>query len=749
MIPNLLRHNWPISAALLLVVALLWPSSAVARLSAQAALNYTNYDVRNNSGRHLSAQSFTHDYSLLYEHAGNIYNSRIGKYNVSLGYNWSALDTSVKSDKGTESLQTNRGHILFSGELLLDPKEIPFRLTAYSRDMTQNTLITSDTPLIAGMTSQNGTLLGSPYLASGINDGIHINSGATLVAGVKNGMTNGYNEILRHLPMIMLDYSDQLNRDLRSQTPVDNRLTRLAFVSLNKKDNWFHYRYTTYDDYIDSYNNYKESQIQIGTVDHTLARRWIDFSNWLRVSTDLQLSRKTSLSMGQNYEEVDVNVFAHAQRRYWEARSFNNFNRYREENGKLTNRTTIPLYVSGVLNPEVSWSTRASYRETHDNTGAYLESMLAGYRVDAFKRSLFTLNQNLDVESTVSENSKMLVLSGGLETTSTPSFSRKLTLGAAYKIKNSNNRYSSSSTNFLEQKLSLDAGYTPSNQLRITLRQENEFTTGNNSIFNSNVRDSNTSIPQYVSPRSVGADSIGASSYRSLSSLVVTWNPLPRLNLGLNLIEDIFSSANTGSNNITTVSGTVSYSRDNLKFNDVITYARGNYQMDLNTTMFSNVASLEYAFNRNLDSKLAASYYRWTDANQISNSYDAEQHLNYRYFSNSGMSRRLFELNEVFTYSYSPVVNASPNANSSVTNNRTNRASLTLGFKYYPLRQLVLAGGSRYQYDDKIKNYSLMWYASIGTNFRLFNASLDYFQGKRQSDGLIEKKFTANVKKSF
>ena len=42
-----------------------------------------------------------------------------------------------------------------------------------------------------------------------------------------------------------------------------------------------------------------------------------------------------------------------------------------------------------------------------------------------------------------------------------------------------------------------------------------------------------------------------------------------------------------------------------------------------------------------------------------------------------------------------------------------------------------------------------MWYASIGTNFRLFNASLDYFQGKRQSDGLIEKKFTANVKKSF
>lgn len=747
--PTLLRHNWPITAVLLLMVAFLWPSPAVARLSAQAALNYTNYDVRNNSGRHLSAQSFTHDYSLLYEHSGNIYNSRIGRYDLSLGYNWSALDTSIKSDKGTENIETNRGHILFSGELLLDPKEIPFRLTAFSRDMTRNTLITSDTPLISNMTSQNGSLLGTPNIASGINDGIHINSGATLIAGVKNGMTNGYNEILRHLPMIMLDYSDQINRDLRSQTPVDNRLTRLAFVSLNKKDNWFHYRYTTYDDKIDSYNNYKESQIQIGTVDHTLARRWIDFSNWLRVSTDLQLTKKTSQSMGQNFEEVDVNVFAHAQRRYWEARSFNNFNRYREENGKLTNRTTIPLYVSGVLNQETSWSTRASYRETHDNAGAHLESMLAGYRVDAFKRSPFTLNHNVDVESTVSENSKMLVISGGLETTSTSSFSRKLTLGASYKIKNSNNRYSSNSTNFLEQNLNLSAAYTPSSQLRITFRQENGFTSGNNSLFNSTVRDSNTSIPQYVSPRSVGAENIGASSYRSLSSLAVSWNPLPRLNLGFNLIEDIFSSANTGSNNITTMSGTLSYSRSNLKFSDAVTYARGNYQMELNTTMFSNVATLEYAFNRNLDSKLAASYYYWTDINQESNSYDVEQSLNYRYFSTSGLLRKSFELNEVFTYSYSPVVNAAPNANSTVTNNRTNRASLSLGFKYYPLRQLVLAGGTRYQYDNKIKNYSLMWYASIGTNFRLFNASLDYFQGKRQSDGLIEKKFTANVKKSF
>lgn len=747
--PILLRHNWSISTALLLLAALLWPSSAVARLSAQASLNYTNYDVRNNYGRHLSAHSFTQDYSLLYEHAGNIYDARIGKYNVSLGYNWSALDTSIRSDQGYENIQANRGHILFNGELLLDPKEIPFRFTAFSRDLTKNALTTIDTPLISNMVSLDGTLLGTPNLVTGINDGIHIDSGATLVAGVKNGMTNGYNEIFRHFPMIMVDYRDQINRDLRATTPVDNRMTRLAFVSLNKKDNWFHYRYLTYDDYIDSSNNYKERQIQIGTIDHTQARRWIDFSNWLQISTDLQLTRKMSGSLAQNYEEVDINLFAHAQRRNWEARSYNNFNRYREENGKLTYRTTIPLYVSGVLNPEVSWSTRASYRENHDNAGAHLEGLLAGYRVDAFKRSRFTVSQNLDVESTVSENSDMLVLSGGLETTSSAGFSRQWSLGAAYNVKNAINKNTSNSTNFIEHKLSLHAGYTPSNQVRITLRQENDFTRGNNSTFYSSVRDSGTSIPQYVSPRSVPVENIGASSYRSLSSLSVAWNPLPRLNLGFSASEDYFSSENVGSSNIANVSALINYSRDNMKFNDVVTYTEGNYQLELNTKTFSNVASLEYTFNRNLDSKLAASYYRWTENRQRSSSYVVEQYLNYNYYSYAGMARKTLELNETFTYSYSPVDNVSFAANAGAYNSRPSKASLTLGFKYYPLRQLVLTGGSRYQYDNKIKNYSLLWYASVGTNFRLFQASLDYYQGKRQSDGLIEKKLTANVKKSF
>lgn len=768
MIPYKLKYSWVKFGIAALLSVMACTTTAHALLSGEASLRYDNYDASDNSGHHISGNSFTQDYSILYSHRGYLYNSRVGKYNVSLGYNWSALDTAVKSTRGAEDLNASRGHFLYNGEILIDPKEIPLKFSAYSRDMNRNSLTTTDTPLMSEMFSQGGAIFGSPNLATGINNGLRINSGATLVAGVKNGMTNGYNEILRHFPMIMLDYSDQINKDLRSQTPVDNRLSRLAFVSLNKKDNWFHYRYTTFNDYINSENNYRESQYQIGTVDYKLERRWIDFSNWLQVSTDLQLTKKMNNNLVQNYTETDLNLFAHARRSKWEARSYTNFNRYREENGKLTYRTTVPLYITGVLNPETSWNTRAFYRESHDNSGAYLESMLAGYRVETFKRSLFTLTHNFDVESSVSESSEMLVLAGGLETTNSGRFSQKFSIGASYNIKSTYNKSSFNNTNFIEQKLSLRSSYNPTNQLRINLVQLNEFTSGDNKIFTSTVRDGNTSLPQYVNPRGGEVQhDFGSSSYRSVTTITSVWNPLPRLNLGLILNEDIFTSEKVKNSNITNVSLYVDYEQSRMKFSNSLTYANGSSQIGLQSSSLTDTATVQYKHNRNLDLKLLFMYSRITDNSYISNSYDVEQRLDYNHYSSTGLSRKLFEINEMLTYSNSPnlasslystsnAYNSIVSANTLVTSKTTvvtgsnnSRASLSLGFKYYPLRQLVLAAGARYQYDNNINNYSLLWYSSIAANYKLFQASLDYYQGKRQSDGLIEKKFTANVKKSF
>ncbi|MFA7402994.1 MAG: hypothetical protein WC007_03305 [Pelobacteraceae bacterium] len=757
-----------ILSSLVALLPSVFPAIADARLTAEASINYTDYSVSDDQKNHLSAHSLTQDYSLLYSAQGSLYNSRIGKYNVSLGYNWSALDTQVNSTSGNDDVKTSRGHLFYGGEIVVDPKEVPLRLTAYSRDLNRNTFTTSESGSTYDFFSKNnGRLLGGANLATGINDGLHIDSGATLIAGVKNGMTNGYNEVLRHFPMIMLDYNDQLNRDLRSQTPIDTRLTRLAFVSLNKKDNWFHYRYVTFNDFINPTNDYQETQIQLGTIDQTLARRWIDFSNWLQVSTDIQYTKRNNTYMQQHYEEIDLNLFLQARRSNWEARSYTNFNRFREDNGTLTHSTSLPLYVSGTLNPNISWATRAAYRESHDNNGAHLESLFAGYRVDVFKHSSFTLSQHFDVESSVAESSDMHVLSGGLETASTARFSRLLSLAASYNIKNSTQAVSSRNSDFLEQILSLNASYNPSNSVRIMLRQDNELTNGANLSFSSSVRDSSTSLPQYSAPRAgaVNMSDPGSHSYRSLTTLMTSWSPLARLNVGFTAMEDLYYADNSGSSKITTISTSVEYSNSKLKFSDSLNYINGSYQLGQNTTTFSNIAALDYNHSRNLNSRVSIAYNRWTDASTVTYSTDAEQKLTYTHYSYSGMSRKLLEVDEMITYSNSPYLspshfsstynsitgdNSISSSSNGVTNNpRADRGSLSLGFKYYPLRQLVFASGARYQFENSLNNYSLLWYSSIGGNFRLFQASLDYYQGKRQSDGLLEKKFTANVKKQF
>lgn len=744
------------------------PDVVSAGISGEASLKYSNYSVRDDLGGHLSAYSFTQDYSLLYSSKGYIYNSRVGKYEVSLGYNWSALDTHATSTTGDDSYAAKRGHVFFGGEVLVDPKEMPLRFNAYSRDLMRNSYTsTASAETYSLFSRNNGPLLGETGFSTGINDGMHITSGATLIAGVKNGMTNGYNEVLRHLPMIMLDYRDDLNRDLRSITPIDTRLSQLAFVSLNKKDNWFHYRYITFNDHINPTNDYLETQIQIGTIDQKLARRWIDFSNWIQVSADLQLTENKSSQLSRHYDEIDMNVFTQVRRSNWEARNYNNFNRYADSTGNLTYRTSIPINVSATLSPDTSWATRTSYRENSNNIGGYMQNLLAGYKLDMFKRSPFVLNHSFDVESSRTEGAGILTFAALIETASTRLFSNKYNLAASYSIKNSNDSTSSNDNNFLEQKLALRADYSPSNGIRFVLRQENEFANGSSINFATNVKDASTSLPQYVSPRT-GLENLNGSSggsYRSLTNFLTYWQPLPRLNFSLSATEDIYSSDASGKSYITAASMSADYSVAKAKLSNSLTFMNGSYQIGEDTTSFSANSSLGYFHNRSLNSNFIFGYNRWTDNKLKTYSFDAEQRLTYTYFSYSGITRKLFELDEMLSYSNSPYLTQSIySANySTITNSsgltsalndytnakRSERASLSIGGKYYPRREFTLSSGARYQYDDAFKNYSLVWYSSIGANFRLVQASLDYYQGRRHSDGLLEKKFSANMKKTF
>src|SRR6185369_856113 len=112
------KNNVLASALFIIALFGLHPSNAHAKLGAEAELNYVNYDAKDNSGSHLSAHSLSQHYSLLYQTEGKITDGRLGKYNLSLGYEWSTFDTKINSTTGSDNSSASRGHIIYQGELL-------------------------------------------------------------------------------------------------------------------------------------------------------------------------------------------------------------------------------------------------------------------------------------------------------------------------------------------------------------------------------------------------------------------------------------------------------------------------------------------------------------------------------------------------------------------------------------------------------------------------------------------------------
>lgn len=753
MINSKLKYFYPLIFITFLLSSLVLPTKALCQLSAETELNYINYDVRDNSNQHLSSHSLTQRYSVLYQSEGKIMDNRLGKYKLALGYDWATFDTTIKStNAGTENPQGSRGHILYRGEVLIDPKEIPFRLTAYSRDMSRTSFTQDSTSQATSINNSSTFSLTSPLLATGIQDGTHINSGATLVMGIKNGMTNGYNEILRHFPMLMLDFRDSINRDLKSTSPVNDRLSRLAFVSLNKKDNWFHYRLITYHDYINPDNNYKETQIQLGTVDQTMERRWIDFSNWLSVSADGQLTTRTSAQATSSIDtdshtEFDLNLFGIAQRSSWEARTFNNFNRNKEDNGIITYRTTIPVYANGSLSADTSWNTRFSYKDDHDNLNNKFSDVAGGYRIDTFKRSSFTLSQQLDLEKATTNNNEMLTVSAALETTSTSRFSRTVGLAASYNIRDY--MYETpAKTNFLDQTLRATATYSPSNQTRWMLSQANRLTNGTSQFIYSDLQGSSVTSTQYYNPRN--GSNVSGSTFQSTTALSFFWNPLARLNAGFTIDEDIYIPQNALRSYLTKITTTTDYTGTNFKLTsrNALSIESNKEREDAN--LFTSYNRADYTFNRNLDTHVSLTYSKVInsiDQNNQSNTLSYEQGLNYYYYKSGGISSKLFEINETIDHSESNGVVTTSNYYNNTARTRTNNFSL--GAKYYPIRQLILAAGTKYTFFNSFNDSALTYFGSLGLNYKLLQASLDYVYGTVKADGRVEKKLTANFRKIF
>ncbi|RNC72762.1 MAG: hypothetical protein ED859_02025 [Desulfuromonadales bacterium] len=747
-----IRHL-SICAALLLAiqaVSLLGPRPLHARVSGEVDLGYVQYDAEANGQKVTSANSFHHRYSLLYSTAGSLYGGRVGSYDVTVGYEWGSFNTKIRNPNDSSADQNpsiSAGHVLYRGELVVDPLELPLKMRLYSYDMNRVSMLEDTVPI------SSSTMI-RPGLITNLIDGTHIATGATLLFGVKNGLTNGYNAIFRHIPLVMVDYRDEYNKDTKSSSPVDTRMRRLAFVSLNKRDNWFHYRTTRFEDNLSPFQSFTESQIQIGTVDHTLNRRWIDLTNWLKISTDMQFTKHSSATAANTFEAYDLNFFAIATRQAWDARTFSTFSRVLDQQG-LSLERTVPVYASGVWGADGNWNGMLSSRERRvrrvDGSENLTSNVNGSLRSDLFSRSSFTLGTSVKAEHTDTDGVKLLSLEGGVETASTRRFSRDYSLGAGYTIKyfdSSNGSRGSSS--YLNQNLYGRVIHSPSTSLRLELNEQISAGSGSNP---QNFSNSSVIVNSDFNNSSAGGSTVASNFQRrdntvneylrSVTTAGAYWSPVPRVTVSFTVSEDVLARPDLPTDYLTSVRNTIDYSTPTFLARIRSSY---NYRVEGGASIgfLESQGAVEYRPNRNLESSLVFTYSKGDIAKGLTSEYiDLRQRLGYTFYTFSGVSRKLLELTQEFTYNTS--VNAGDLGNIVDTTRR-----FSLGARYFPLKNLYLGAFGQYSFIDPGGVSELVYNGTIGLSFRKLQASLDYAYGKRNgSDNRIEKRIAANVKKFF
>lgn len=727
-------------AALAATAVLLTPAPAAALLSGAAELEYVQYDAEKNGSRELEANSFRHNYSLVYNTAGKFMGGRLGAYKGMFGYEWGSFDTTIVTPSETLNPSTSTGNFLYSGELLVDPQELPLRLRLHSRDNLRSNFLKDSLSVL-----ESGDSLIKPGVDTEIsNSGTYLESGATLRLGIKNGMTNGYNAIFRHVPLLLLDYSDVVRKDDKARVRVDTRLRKLAFISLNKKDNWFHYRVTKFMDNITPAMNYSESQVQLGTVDERLNRQWIDITNWIKLSTDIQFTKHQDSSKLPE-ETYEANLFVIATRSKWELRNFSTFSRHFDYNArKLWMDRALPFYLSGIWGQETDWSVRLVSDEKMERPPDAVvidkRDLLASYRINAFNRSRFTLSHTGEVEHVTSRAAKTLVLAGSLQTSSTRRFSDTYHISASYGVKRFDTENGGTSQTNMVHDLKGRANYQhPSRRFTLDFTEEINIvdgvsTTGNETTIysSSQLEQSNSSLYR--------AQSATQAYKRFKTAIKGDWTPMERMQTGGSVIHEMFSEEGKETDQSWSAQLYLRYKQERFTANLSTNYGSHVSSVLDNRELRAN-ADVAYFVSRDLNFGLRGSYVNTSNSGTSTTNMDLTQDFGYRYMGGTGSPRRLLEASEQFTYTRTAASSGNPFSSK----------KLTLGLHYYPWAVLAISNRASYAWSDPGSQTELIYNGSIALSYPKFQASLDYSYGIRdaKNGNRKESRLAANMKKFF
>jgi hypothetical protein len=706
-----------------------------AALVGEAELGYVDYKADVNGARSMDASSFRQRYSLLYSKSDLLANDRLGRYRIALGYEWAAVDSKVRHYSGLQSSQesytVSDGHVLFRGDLILSPQQLPIKIRAFSQDLTRANFAT------IGYTSDR---LIEPGITDAIMGGTHIESGFLAEIGTKDTMVQTVPSIFAQMPRLYIDYRDTIVKELKTEYAVDTRTKKLSFVSLNKKDNWFHVRTTDYTDNLQPNNSSRETQVILGTIDQFMERRWVDFSNWIKLSADGQFIKHNEFS--NNYEYYELNLFGIASRSSWEARSFNTFRRTLDRNG-LTYDTKIPFYLSGYAGPDTDWRVRVSTEQSkvkliqnYDATDT-----LVSYRIDTLKRGLFTLGHTGTVENYEhTDLGKTLSLSGRLEFASTKRFSSTFGLIGSYDIISANNKpVNRQEFRSTTQVFDVKGVYTPSNSWKFELDSAVTMASGNSSkdLTTQSYSNQASVVGTGVSTFTVPDDSY--TRFRTMAK--ADWQPVARLKVSFSVTDDLLQAQGKKTEHGTEYANRIDYTEQRYRASLTSTYTTSTLTSG-SATGFSSIGNLSYSPDRSLDSSVSYFYGDMNDRDGSKYSgFTLRQNTNYYLYTDYGVTRRILELNQALEYEgqdYS-------------TGIRRTTKSLIGGFRYYPISRLFIAGRAKYSLlTREVDSTQIIYNATLGMTFKLFQATIDYSLGRENGNSnRLEKRFEANLKKVF
>jgi hypothetical protein len=718
------------------------------QLAGSAEWRYGQYRAEED-GRTVEEASYrTQQYSLLYQTGGAINHGRGGKYDLGFGLEWTAINSEVNG----QERELEAAKVLYNGRFLLAPGGLPFRLEIFSSDLHKTVLMED-----GGVSTGTGRIL-DPNIITNLLNGQHVRSGATLIVGIKNGHYLGkYRDLLSRYPRLLFDYQENFVRDLKSRTPQHYRERNLAFVSLNKKDNWFHYRFLDFEDFEDPTNDFTEKVYMLGSVDHTMRRQWINLTNWIRVSADGAFTTTAQANLGEvPTSRYDLNLFATARRRGWDASTFTNFIRKVDGDG-MDKSLEVPFYLKGEISPDTAYRFRfvgTQEREDRFAGGIRIDEsdLFVSTRLEALRRSPYKFDSEFEAEVKGGGRGEGNAVRISGEFYSNRALRRpagKATdLLASYSLAHlAGTGESGTDVDFWEHVAIGSLARAFGSRVRSGIEEKVIYGTG--------VLD--RTVSTHVTP--VSDDGLAASPSTittpegEVLRSTTTWfgefsARTLRLANRLELVYDIRTD-DDGSDSQFIASHTLRYDRRSFlaKMRNELTMGSGLSASSLGggdldgsavgsvDSRYSHNTTLRYSPGRAWEASLSVDYIRQNGDAGISSKVDVLQEYAYNLYTVNGIHRKVAELGEELGYERTLDFSGVPRS----------LTTLTLWGDYYPTKTTLLGARVRYhRYSPDITD-EVACFLTAGLNYEKLQVSLDYGYGTRIAEANPEKRNEQSV----